>query len=148
MLKAFNMDISSMDSAYGWLKTEGFVFVYLIVGVYASIMGSNILLKEESEKTIEYLNSLPVKRRDILKSKWEIIGNQKGKKFSKPQDTLTQPHQFTDNNKTITIPCWTKVSIFSKRVLPAPKVARSQWLKLAPMHEHCAATTIVADCAK
>lgn len=69
MLKAFNMDISSMDSAYGWLKTEGFVFVYLIVGVYASIMGSNILLKEESEKTIEYLNSLPVKRRDILKSK-------------------------------------------------------------------------------
>ena len=67
MLKAFNVDISSMDSAYGWLKTEGFFFVYLIVGVYASIMGSNILLKEESEKTIEYLNSLPIRRRDILK---------------------------------------------------------------------------------
>ena len=42
MLKAFNMDISTMDSAYGWLKTEGFVFVYLIVGVYSSIMGSSI----------------------------------------------------------------------------------------------------------
>ena len=26
VLVAFNMDISSMDSAYGWLKTEGFVF--------------------------------------------------------------------------------------------------------------------------
>ena len=66
MLKAFNMDIASMDSAFGWLKTEGFVFLLLNVGVYASIMGSNILLKEESDKTIEYLNTLPIKRRKIL----------------------------------------------------------------------------------
>ncbi len=69
VIKAFNMDISSMDSAFGWLKTEGFVFIFLITGVYASIMGSSILLKEESEKTIEYLNSLPVRRKDILKNK-------------------------------------------------------------------------------
>ena len=69
VLKAFNMDISTMDSAYGWLKTEGFVFVYLVIGVYSSIMGSSILLKEESEKTIEYLNTLPIRRRDILKNK-------------------------------------------------------------------------------
>lgn len=69
VLKAFNMDISAMDSAYGWLKTEGFVFVYLIVGVYSSIMGSSLVLKEESDKTIEYLNSLPIRRRDVLKSK-------------------------------------------------------------------------------
>ena len=69
MLKAFNMDISSMESAYGWLKSEGFVFVLLIIGCYAGILGSNILLKEESDKTIEYLHSLPVKRSDILLSK-------------------------------------------------------------------------------
>ena len=25
LLKAFNMDISSIDSAYGWLKSEGFI---------------------------------------------------------------------------------------------------------------------------
>ena len=49
MLKAFNMDISSIDTAYGWLKTEGFIFVLLLIGIYASILGSNILLKEESE---------------------------------------------------------------------------------------------------
>lgn len=66
MLKAFNMDISSMDTAFGWLKTEGFIFVLLLTGVYASVLGSNILLKEESEKTIEYLNALPIKRRTIL----------------------------------------------------------------------------------
>ena len=46
MLKAFNMDISTIDSAFGWLKTEGFVFVLLITGVYSGILGSNILLKE------------------------------------------------------------------------------------------------------
>jgi len=66
ILKAFNMDISSMDTAFGWLKTEGFIFVLLLTGVYAAILGSNILLKEESDKTIEYLNSLPIKRSTIL----------------------------------------------------------------------------------
>lgn len=69
MLKAFNMDISSMDTAFGWLKTEGFIFILLLTGVYASILGSNILLKEESDKTIEYLNSLPIKRSTILSQK-------------------------------------------------------------------------------
>jgi len=69
VIKAFNMDISSMDTAYGWLKTEGFVFVLIIIGVYAGILGSSILLKEESDKTIEYLNSLPIKRGAILLQK-------------------------------------------------------------------------------
>jgi len=69
MLVAFNMDISSLDSAYGWLKSEGFVFVLLIIGCYAGVYGSNILLKEESDKTIEYLNSLPIKRSDIVINK-------------------------------------------------------------------------------
>lgn len=66
MLKAFNMDISSIGSAFGWLKSEGFVFVLLIIGCYAGVLGSNILLKEESDKTIEYLNSLPIKRNSIV----------------------------------------------------------------------------------
>ena len=69
MLKAFNMDISSIDSAFGWLKTEGFVFVLLITGSYSGILGSNILLKEESDKTIEYLNSVPVTRKNIVLNK-------------------------------------------------------------------------------
>ena len=69
ILKAFNMDISSIDSAFGWLKSEGFVFVLLIIGCYSGILGSNILLKEENDKTIEYLNSLPIKRNNIVFSK-------------------------------------------------------------------------------
>ena len=69
MLKAFNMDISSIDTAFGWLKTEGFVFVLLLTGVYSGILGSNILLKEESDKTVEYLNSVPVTRKKIVTTK-------------------------------------------------------------------------------
>ena len=69
VLKAFNMDISSIDTVFGWLKTEGFVFVLLITGVYSGILGSNILLKEESDKTIEYLNSVPVTRKKIVLTK-------------------------------------------------------------------------------
>lgn len=69
MLVAFNMDISSIDTAYGWLKTEGFVLLLLIMGCYSGILGSQILLKEENDKTIEYLNSLPITRRKIVFSK-------------------------------------------------------------------------------
>ena len=69
MLKAFNMDISGIDTAFGWLKTEGFVFVLLITGIYSGILGSNILLKEESDKTIEYLNSVPETRKMIVINK-------------------------------------------------------------------------------
>ena len=38
MLKAFNMDISSIDTAFGWLKTEGFIFVLLTVVVIFLLM--------------------------------------------------------------------------------------------------------------
>lgn len=69
LLRAFNMDISSIDSAFGWIKTEGFVFVLLITGIYGEILGSSILLKEENDKTIEYLNSLPVKRTQVVMNK-------------------------------------------------------------------------------
>ena len=73
MIKAFNLDISSMDTMYGWLKSEGFIFILLIIGTYSSIIGTDILFKEESNKTIEYLNSLPIKRSTILLDKI-IIG--------------------------------------------------------------------------
>lgn len=69
LLKAFNMDMSSINTAYGWLKTEGFMFVLIIVGIYSSILGGGIVLKEESNKTIEYLSSLPITRTKIMTNK-------------------------------------------------------------------------------
>jgi len=73
LLKTFNMDMASVSTAYGWLKTEGFLFVLLIIGFYSSFMGGTILLKEESDKTIEYLESLPIKRNRIITNK-VIVG--------------------------------------------------------------------------
>ena len=69
LLKAFNMDLSSINSAYGWLKSEGFMFILIIIGIYSSIIGSNIILKEESDKTIEYLETLPINRSKIVTNK-------------------------------------------------------------------------------
>ena len=69
MIKAVNLDIASMKTVYGWLKSEGFIFIVLIIGVYSSILGINIISKEEKDKTIEYLNSLPIKRSTIVSNK-------------------------------------------------------------------------------
>ena len=69
LMAAFNMDIASISTAFGWLKSEGFVMILLVTGCYAAILGSNILLKEENDKTIEYLNSLPISREKIVLSK-------------------------------------------------------------------------------
>ena len=66
LLRAFNMDLAGLDTAYGWLKSEGFTFLYLIIGIYSCLLGSNIVLKEESEKTIEYLAALPITRRKVV----------------------------------------------------------------------------------
>ena len=71
--KAFNMDITSITTAYGWFKSEGFMFILLIIGFYSSILGGSILLKEENDKTIEYLSSLPIKRSKIITNK-VIVG--------------------------------------------------------------------------
>ena len=69
LLKTFNMDIASINTVYGWLKSEGFMFVLIIIGIYASTLGFNIVLKEENDKTIEYLGFLPIKRSKILTNK-------------------------------------------------------------------------------
>ena len=69
LIKAFNMDLSSITTAYGWFKSEGLMYVLIITGLYSSILGSNIVLKEENDKTIEYLGSLPIKRHEILTNK-------------------------------------------------------------------------------
>lgn len=69
ILAAFNMDIIGIESAYGWFKTEGLVFVNLIGSIYAATLGSTILLKEENDKTIEFLYAKPIPRHKIVSAK-------------------------------------------------------------------------------
>ena len=69
ILATFNMDIVGIETAYGWFKTEGYTFLTLIGGLYAAIIGATILVKEENDKTIEFLVSKPISRESIVTSK-------------------------------------------------------------------------------
>lgn len=69
MLEAFNMDVVSIGSIFGWLSTEGYMFITLLGGCYFAILGGTILLKEQSDHTIDFLYSKPVSKNKILTSK-------------------------------------------------------------------------------
>lgn len=69
LLKSFNFDVVSISTVFGWYASEGFTIVSLIVAMYAAVLGASIVLKEESDKTIEFLYSKPVSRGKILLSK-------------------------------------------------------------------------------
>ena len=69
LLKAFNMDVASFTSVFGWFKTEGNICLLLIGALYSSYIGSSILVKEESDKTIDYLYSKPISKTKIVKDK-------------------------------------------------------------------------------
>ncbi len=69
ILSSFNMDIVGIETAYGWFKTEGYTILTLIGGIYSAILGGTILLKEENDKTIEFLYSKPVSRNKIVTAK-------------------------------------------------------------------------------
>lgn len=68
MLKAFSMDNANLTTTTGYLSLVSFYF-YLILGVFAVLLGSSIISKEERDKTAEYLMTLPVSRQKILFSK-------------------------------------------------------------------------------
>jgi ABC-2 type transport system permease protein len=69
VLAMFNMDISNIDTVFGWFQTEGITLFTLLVCLFSAILGSNILTKEESDKTIEFLYSKPISRNKIVTSK-------------------------------------------------------------------------------
>lgn len=69
MLAIFNMDVISIDTVFGWVATEGYLMILLVGGCYFGILGSNILLKEENDKTIEFLYAKPITRNKIITSK-------------------------------------------------------------------------------
>lgn len=73
ILKIFNMDIASISSASGWVKSEGIIMIILATSIYSSLLGFKVIGKEKEEMTIEYLASKPVSRDKILLTK--ILGN-------------------------------------------------------------------------
>ena len=69
VLEIFNMDIISLNSVSGWILTEGYLMINLLGSCFFAILGGTILLKEQSDKTIDFLFSKPIKKSKIVTSK-------------------------------------------------------------------------------
>lgn len=74
-LEAFGLGENGLDMStiYGWFGVEGYLFVTLIGGSYAALLGSGILSKEEDDKTIEFLLSKPISRTKVFFGKALVV---------------------------------------------------------------------------
>ncbi|OEF99924.1 hypothetical protein BHF71_07395 [Vulcanibacillus modesticaldus] len=69
VIKAFGIDRLNMGNILEFFSIEAFIFVTLFGGIYAALLSSNILAKEENEKTIEFLLAKPITRNNIINNK-------------------------------------------------------------------------------
>ena len=68
MLEAFNMNAFNLTTVVGFFGVM-FAFVGLILGIAAVMWGSDIISKEERDKTVEFALTLPVKRSTLIAAK-------------------------------------------------------------------------------
>lgn len=73
ILAAFGMDRLDLSDIVGWFSMEAVLFITLFGSIYAAMLSSSILSKEENEKTIEFLLAKPVTRYEIATSKLGIV---------------------------------------------------------------------------
>jgi ABC-2 type transport system permease protein len=57
------------DNGIEYFATEGALFLQLLGGIYAALLGFSIINKDEKEKTIEVIHVLPISRFTLLFSK-------------------------------------------------------------------------------
>ena len=60
-------------SVLGFYAVNNIIYMLVIGSVYAIVLSSNILLKEEYNKTAEYLLTRPLTRREIFLSKLAVV---------------------------------------------------------------------------
>ncbi|WP_066291107.1 ABC transporter permease subunit [Bacillus sp. FJAT-29937] len=69
MKQMFGMDRLNLGTLIGFYGIEVYMMTTLLGSIYAAMLASNILAKEENEKTIEFLLSKPVSRSQIVAKK-------------------------------------------------------------------------------
>jgi len=69
MMKAFSMESANLTTTTGFVSIAS-IYFYLVLGVFAVLLGSNIISKEERDKTAEFFLTLPVSREKVILSKW------------------------------------------------------------------------------
>lgn len=69
LLAAFGMEKISVTNLMGYYATKQYPTITLFGSIYAVILASGMLSKEENDKTIEFLLSKPVERAEIVTAK-------------------------------------------------------------------------------
>lgn len=68
MLSALGMQDLTLGSLNGFIGSIT-LYLYLLLGMQAVLLGSSIILKEERDRTAEYLFTLPISRRKVIVGK-------------------------------------------------------------------------------
>lgn len=68
MLEAFGMYGANLTTINGYMSIVA-LYLYIMMGIFAVLLGNNIIGKEERDKTGEFLMSMPIKRHRILVGK-------------------------------------------------------------------------------
>ena len=66
-------NISDIFSVLGFYSANNIIYMMLLGSIYSIVLSSNILLKEESGKTAEYLMSRPISRHQIFFTKVNLV---------------------------------------------------------------------------
>jgi ABC-2 type transport system permease protein len=67
-------NFNDLQSVLGFYSVNNIIYMMVLGSIFAIVLSSNILLKEEYDKTAEYLLTRPVTRREIFVSKLAVIG--------------------------------------------------------------------------
>ena len=65
MLDAFSISGANLTTVSGYTSIAS-VYIYLALGIYAALLGSSIIAKEERDKTAEFFLTLPVSRQRVI----------------------------------------------------------------------------------
>jgi ABC-2 type transport system permease protein len=66
-------NISDLLSVLGFYAANNVIYMMVLGSIYAIVLSSNIVLKEEYNKTAEYLLTRPVSRSEIFISKMSVV---------------------------------------------------------------------------
>ncbi len=67
--KAFGLDRLSLDNVMGYFGTEVHFMIILFGSIFAVLLSSSLLSREENEKTVEFLLARPVTRQHVVTAK-------------------------------------------------------------------------------
>jgi ABC-2 type transport system permease protein len=66
-------NINDLFSVLGFYSANNVIYMLVLGSIYAIVLSSNILLKEEYNRSAEYLLSWPLTRRDVFISKLSVV---------------------------------------------------------------------------